>query len=210
MWQEISKIGEKLVRYGLASAHFGNISIRKGKKILITARGSLLDELERNAIVEVDLNETPEKLASAPVNRASAETVVHQKIYQTLPVSAIIHTHSPFAIIQSMICEDNMLILEDCESKYFLKEIPIITGEPGTNELANKCAQALRKQGGNHLKAVVVQGHGTFVVGRNLTEAYLIVSSLEQACRIKYFTDLYEYFRKNSYRKKEKFRRTKK
>lgn len=188
MWQEISKIGKKLVRNGLTSAHFGNISIRRKNKILITATGNLLDELDKRNIAEVDLKKTP------PAS-ASAETIVHQRIYQTLPVSAIIHTHSPFAVILSMVSsvdhdhrQEEMLILEDCESKYFLKEIPIVSGEPGTEELANKCAKALKNR-----RAVIVQGHGTFAVGKNLTEAYLIISSLEQACKIKYFTDLYSF-----------------
>lgn len=188
MWQEISKIGKKLVRNGLTSAHFGNISICRKNKILITATGNLLDELDKRSIVEVDLKKTP------PAS-ASAETIVHQRIYQTLsedrdlrPVSAIIHTHSPFAVILSIVSQEEMLILEDCESKYFLKEIPIVSGEPGTEKLANKCAEALKNR-----RAVIVRGHGTFAVGKNLTEAYLIISSLEQACKIKYFTDLYSF-----------------
>jgi len=203
MWQEISRIGKKLVLYGLASAHFGNLSIRKGKKFLITARGGLLDELDRKSIVEVSLNEMPD-------TRASAETIVHQRIYQTLPVAAIIHTHSLFAVIQSMISKRKTLLLEDCESKYFLKEIPIVTGEPGTSDLADKCTQALKKGRGDHRKAVLVQGHGTFAVGKNLTEAYVTVSSIEQACKIKYFTDLYGYLRKNCSCEEEKFKRRKK
>jgi L-fuculose-phosphate aldolase len=200
MWQEISKIGKKLVLQGLASAHFGNISIRKGKKILITAHNSLLDELDKNAFVEVDLDKPVPK-----VKKASAETIVHQRIYQNIPTSAIIHTHSPFAIIQSMISKESVLIPQDCESKYFLRGIPIVTGEPGTSELADNVAKALKNYHG-----VIVKGHGTFAYGKNLQQAYLVVCSIEQACKIKYFTDLYGYFRKNCNRKKEKFKRTEK
>lgn len=199
MWQEISKFGKKLVNFGLAGAHFGNISVRTGNKILITRSGSMLDELNKNRIVEVDLGSR-----SPVVKGASVETTVHRTIYEKTSALAVIHAHSPFAIIQSMLNKGNLLIPEDCESKYFLGEIPIITGEPGSDRLAENAAKALK----NH-KGVIVKGHGTFAIGKNLEEAYAVVSSIEQVCKIKYYTDLYGYFRKNCHSEKTNSKRTK-
>lgn len=199
MWQEISKFGKKLVNFGLAGAHFGNISVRIGDKILITRSGSMLDELDEDAIVKVDLNKPTSR-----VIRASTETIVHRAIYQRTQALAIIHGHSPFAIVQSMINKRKSLTPEDCESKYFLGEIPIITGEPGSDRLAENAAKALK----NH-KGVIVKGHGTFAIGKNLEEAYTVVSSIEQVCKIKYYTDLYGYFRKNRHSEKTNSKRTK-
>jgi len=199
MWQEISKFGKKLVNFGLAGAHFGNISVRTGDKILITRSGSMLDELNENEVVEVNLDS-----ASPMVSGASVETTVHRAIYQKTPALAVIHAHSTFAIVQSMLSKSNLLIPEDCESKYFLGEIPIIAGEPGSDKLAENAAKALR----NH-KGVIVKGHGTFAIGKNLGEAYAVASSIEQVCRIKYYTDFYGYFRKNCHSEKTNSKRTK-
>lgn len=186
MWKEISKFGKKLVDYGLAGAHFGNISVRVGNKILITRSGVMLDELDEKAVIRADLNKpVPSE------SRASAETLVHQVIYQKTRAQAIIHAHSPFAIVQSMVVKSKLLACEDCESKYFLKGIPIVSGEPGSRELAQKSAQALK----NH-RGVIVRGHGTFGVGKDLKEAYLTVSSIEQSCKIKYFADLVSSFKR--------------
>ncbi len=202
MKKEISKIGKKLVLQGLASAHFGNISVRKGKQILITAHGTLLNEIDHKVLVKVDFNQPGVKLfpgKSVPkVSKASAETIVHLSIYQKTPARTIIHTHSPFAVIQSMISEGSIILPQDCESKYFLRGIPVVTGEPGTKELANNVAVALK-----NYRGVLVKGHGTFARGDNLQEAYTVVCSIEQACKIKYFTELYGYFRKDCNCKKE-------
>ena len=113
MWRQISKFGKKLVSYGLAGAHFGNISVRTGNKILITCAGSMLDELDENAIVTVNLNKPTPRSA-----KASAETKVHLAIYKKTSAAAIIHGHSSFAIVQSMISKNKTLVPQDCESKY--------------------------------------------------------------------------------------------
>ena len=199
MWQEISKFGKKLVNYGLAGAHFGNISVRTGNKILITRSGSMLDELNQDAIVEVTLGRMSSLAADA-----SVEMPVHRAIYEKTSALAVIHAHSPFAIVQSMLSKGNLLIPEDCESKYFLQGVPIVTGEPGSDRLAENAAKALKKH-----KGVIVKGHGTFAIGKNLEEAYAVVSSIEQVCKIKYYTDLYGYFRKNCRSEKTNFKRTK-
>jgi L-fuculose-phosphate aldolase len=46
MWQEIAKFGKKLVERDLVESQFGNISVRKGEKMLITKRGFALDEIK--------------------------------------------------------------------------------------------------------------------------------------------------------------------
>jgi len=58
-------------------------------------------------------------------------------------------------------------------------EIPVVGGEPGTDEIARNVAEALR---GSHI--VIVRGHGTFAAGKTLDEAYIYTSIAEYACRI--------------------------
>lgn len=179
MWQEIKRFGQKLVYYGLTHSHFGNISIRRGDKILITRSGSLLDEINENMVVEVEL--------ARPTSFdliASSETIVHRQIYQQTSALAVIHVHSPFAVILSFLSPAETLTPTDTESKYFLHEIPLVTGGIGSAELATNVARALQDH-----KAVIVRGHGSFAQGKILEEAYVNICSVEHACKVKYFCD---------------------
>lgn len=97
-WQEIARFGRKVVSSGLTSSRFGNISILQDDKIFITATGSMLDELDSSTVVEVDLQHACEM-----DKIASIETCVHRAIYLKTSKTAIIHTHSPYAVALSML-----------------------------------------------------------------------------------------------------------
>jgi L-fuculose-phosphate aldolase len=181
MWREISKFGKKMVQCGLTHSHFGNISVRVGNKLIITRSSSMLDEIDENMVVELDLDK-----ASSFDTIASSETIVHRHIYKETSALAIIHAHSAFAIVQSMISSTNLLIPTDCESKYFLHEIPIITGGVGSRELAQNAANALKDH-----KGAIIKEHGPIAIGKIIEEAFVTICSIEHACKVKYFTDLF-------------------
>ncbi|OPY37698.1 MAG: L-fuculose phosphate aldolase [Methanoregula sp. PtaU1.Bin051] len=56
---------------------------------------------------------------------------------------------------------------------------PVVTGMPGTNELAEKVAKGL-----SVAQAVIARGHGTFAGSRTLDEAYVFTSLAEHAYRV--------------------------
>ncbi len=179
-WQNIAKFGKKLVEQGLVESQFGNISIRRGDKMLITRSGVPLDELKKNSIVELDIDE------SSDLDRiASSETIVHRNIYKYTQALAIIHAHPMFAVIESMLLEKEIIVPINIEGEYFLREIPVVRGASGTSELAQSTAQAL----GSH-KGTIVFGHGTFTVGKTLEEAYFVTALIEQSCKIRYYFDM--------------------
>lgn len=180
MWREIAKYGKMLVERDLVSGHFGNISIRAGNRILITRTGAKLDELDENSVVEVEL----EKPTSFDLI-ASTETVVHREVYKQTSALAIIHAHSPFAVVESMLLKKKYLEPVDTEGQYFLHRIPVISGAMGSKELAAGVAGALREH-----KGVIVQGHGTFAAGKILEEAFVFTSMIEHSSKLKYYRDL--------------------
>ncbi len=180
MWQNMAKFGKKLVDHGLVEAHFGNISIRTGRKMLITRSGFALDEIDENNIVELDFD----KSSSLDII-ASSEILVHRTIYKNTSALAIIHAHSPFAVIVSLLADQNMMIPLDIEGQYFLHEIPVVRGSAGTPELAKNTSDALKDH-----KGVLVLGHGTFAIGKILEEAYVITAQIEHSCKVKYYCDL--------------------
>ncbi len=174
-WQEIARFGRKLVISGLTSSRFGNISLLEGDKIIITCTGSMLDELEERTVVEVDL--------SSPCDRdriASSETCVHRSIYQNTANTAIIHTHSPYAVALSLL-ERKAVAPLDSEGLLFLGTMPIVEGQIGTNELAVAASFALQTH-----KACIARGHGVFAAGNSLSDAYTAACMAEHSSQVRY------------------------
>jgi L-fuculose-phosphate aldolase len=187
MWHEMAKFGKKLVDRGLVESRFGNISIRKGDKMLITTGGSYLDDITEKNVVEIDIDKS-----SSLDSIASSETIVHRMIYQKNPALAIIHVHPSFAVIESLLAENDMIVPLNVEGQYFLREIPVVRGTAGTHELAKKTAQALLDH-----KGVIVFSHGTFTIGKTLDEAYFITGQIEHGCKLKYYYDMAKNSPKN-------------
>ena len=61
----------------------------------------------------------------------------------------------------------------------FCPVIPVVSGEPGSQEVADTVSDALISS-----KLVIARGHGTFAAGKTLDEAYLYTSLCEHACRV--------------------------
>jgi L-fuculose-phosphate aldolase len=184
MWQEIAKYGRKLVEHGLVESHFGNISVRVGDKILITRSGTALDEITRDNVVEVELEE-----ASSLDVIASSETVVHREIYRRTQALAVIHAHCPYAVVESLLAGVGRFIEPvDSEGQYFLGKVPVIEGGIGSPKLATNTAEAL-----SEYRGAVVCGHGTFAAGKTLGEAYILTTQIEHSCKVKYLYELLSF-----------------
>ena len=177
-WQEIARVGRKMISAGLTSSRFGNISTRRGEKIFITATGSSLDELDESQIVAVDLT------GPCP-GTASSETCVHRAIYGETAAGAVIHTHSPFAVALSLL-EQEMVEPVDSEGIHFLGAMPVVEGGFGSEELARKVSVALRDH-----PACIARGHGVFASGKSLNEAYTVVSMAEHSAQVRYLVETY-------------------
>lgn len=179
-WQEIARFGRKVVSSGLTSSRFGNISILRDDKIFITATGSMLDELDSSTVVEVDLEHACEM-----DKIASIETCVHRAIYLKTSKTAIIHTHSPYAVALSML-EVGAVEPIDSEGVLLLGEMPIIEGQLGSDNLARAASLALQ----SHL-ACIVRGHGVFAAGWSLREAYTTACMAEHSSQVRYLVNCY-------------------
>lgn len=181
MWQEIAKYGRKLVEHGLVESNFGNISVRAGDSMLITRTGAALDEITENSVVEVNIRD----ISSLDII-ASSESVVHREIYRRTSALAIIHAHCLYAVVESLLAgPDGTILPVDSEGQYFLGEIPVVAGGIGSSKLAENLAKALSSSRGT-----VVYSHGTFAIGRTLTDAYIVTTQLEHSCKVKYLYEL--------------------
>jgi L-fuculose-phosphate aldolase len=172
--EQFRAIGRDLFVAGLISSHGGNMSVRQGDRILITRRGSMLARLEERDVIETALDEN-----DANVTLASTEIVVHRAIYQATSALAVVHTHPPYAIAQSLVKDE--IVPVDSEGSYLLHKVPVVAAQltAGSKEVAELLPAWLKEY-----DLVMLRGHGPFAIGHLLEEAYQLTSVLEMACRI--------------------------
>ena len=150
------------------------MSVRMGDRILITRRGSMLAQLEERDIISTGLEEN-----DANVMLASTEIGVHRAIYQGTSAQAIVHTHPPYAIARSLVCDEVVPI--DSEGSYLLHKVPVVAAEltAGSKEVATLLPQWLKEY-----DVIMLRGHGPFAIGHLLEEAYQLTSVFEMTCKI--------------------------
>jgi L-fuculose-phosphate aldolase len=166
---EVERIGKRLFAEHLVGGNFGNISIRnEDAGFLIKRTGAYLDVAGELVFVPIE--------GDAP-KEASSEYRVHREVYKKTPHRAIVHAHPPAAIAASLVL--NQIVPEDSEGQMLCPVIPVVTGSPGSQEIADNVASAMVGS-----KLVIVRGHGSFAAGKTLDEAYLYTSLAEHSCRV--------------------------
>jgi len=166
---EFERIGKRLFAEHLVGGNFGNISVRNTDDgFLIKRTGAYLDVAGEPVFVSLN-GEAPRE--------ASSEYRVHREVYKLTRHLAIVHAHPPAAIAASLVLD--RIVPEDSEGQMLCPVIPVVTGAPGSQEIADNVAAALLGT-----KLVMVRGHGSFAAGNTLDEAYLYTSLAEHACRV--------------------------
>jgi L-fuculose-phosphate aldolase len=166
---EFERIGKRLFAEHLVGGNFGNISVRNGPAgFYIKRTGAYLDTATEPVLVPFEGNVPAE---------ASSEYRVHREVYRKTPCLAIVHAHPPAAVALSLVRDE--IRPEDSEGIMFCPVIPVVSGAPGSQEIADTVSDALVSS-----KLVIARGHGTFAAGRTLDEAYLYTSLCEHACRV--------------------------
>jgi L-fuculose-phosphate aldolase len=165
---EFERIGKRLFAEHLVGGNFGNMSVRSGNGFFIKRTGTCLDIAAEPVFVPM--------IGDAP-KEASSEYRVHRAVYARTSHAAIVHAHPPYAVAASLVMDS--ILPEDSEGEMFCPLIPVVTGAPGTQEVADNVAQGL-----SSVKLVIARGHGTFSVGATLDEAYVFTSLAEHSCRV--------------------------
>jgi L-fuculose-phosphate aldolase len=166
---EFERIGKRLFAEHLVGGNFGNVSVRKGDDgFYIKRTGAYLDVATEPVFVPL-VGDVP--------HGASSEYRVHREVYRKTPHLAIVHAHPPAAVALSLVRDE--VLPEDSEGIMFCPVIPVVSGAPGSQEIADTVSAALGRS-----KLVIARGHGTFAAGKTLDEAYLYTSLAEHACRV--------------------------
>lgn len=173
-------VGKDLFLAGINNSHSGNLSIRKENTLVITRTGAMLGHLEQKDLVETSLEQDDEY---SPL--ASVELPVHRAIYQNTTARAIVHAHPVFATATSLV--QDQITPVDAEAAYLLGQVPVLGASEtiASQEVAQQLPILLQKH-----KIVVVKGHGSFAVGKDLEEAFKYTNSLENSCKIAYYAKM--------------------
>jgi L-fuculose-phosphate aldolase len=177
IYNEFKRVGEDLAQLGLTSSHGGNMSLRHQGKIVITTHFAMMGRLDPADLAEVPVREVPDSLLS----EVSKDVALHQLIYRFTPAGAVIHVHPAHAVALSL--NSDLITPRDQEGSVFLREIPVIR----TEETDSKAPQLLQTHTG-----IMVRGHGSYVVGRTLTEALAYTSALGFTCKVAYLAKALE------------------
>ncbi len=183
--QAILETGKVIADSGLVSGTWGNLSIRLSNPglFLITPSGVPYHKLTAEDLVVVDLQG---RVVSGNL-KPSSETPLHKTIYRERQnVSAIVHTHSPYASVLSVTRKFLPPILEEMAQLLGggVRVAPYALA--GTDELA----VAVMKVLGEHDVAALLANHGLVGIGSSLDEALLICQIIEKGAMVYLFSQL--------------------
>ncbi|HXG42481.1 MAG TPA: class II aldolase/adducin family protein [Dehalococcoidia bacterium] len=162
--RQLQEVGRMLWEAGLVSSHGGNLSLRlTDGAVVITSHGSMLGRLDTGSLVV---------LGREGGRQPSSDTDIHLAVYEATPAGAVVHAHPRHAIALSL-SDQGDLEPPDLEGRHYLgKRVPVVGGR-------EHVAEALCD-----FPIVVVRGHGSYARGRDLWEALLYTSVLEESAQV--------------------------
>lgn len=174
--KNIIEIGKKLGTKNMSPGTSGNISVRFGKNILISASGTCLYELDENDIVLMDMNSNVLEGDKKP----SSEKHLHARIYQMRPdINAIVHCHAPY-VSTFAVCHKPLSRPIISENVFYFGEIPLADyAMPSSDELVENTAKFFDMH-----DAVLMANHGIIIGGKNINDAYYKMETVEVYAQI--------------------------
>ncbi len=175
---EVVKGAKAIFAKGLVESGEGNVSVRNGKKdeLFITPSFNQYDTLKKDEIVHLNFEGTPLSAGKLP----STEAKMHIAIYKSRPkVQAVIHTHSPFATMLSIVRKSIPIIME--EMFIFLGGSVEVSefGEAHTIEIGEVALNALGIK-----NAALLGNHGVIVCGKSLDHAVKFAELVEKLAKV--------------------------
>ena len=174
--QSVQSTSISMASKGLATGSSGNVSLRLGDHLLITASGVPYETLSTSQIVEIDCDGTK----YSGTSNASSEWRMHAEIYRMRQdVEAIVHTHSPFATAAAVVFR-SVRVVHD-EGRILFGETLSVSAHapPGSWDLARAVVEALADG-----KATLIGHHGAVAVGPTLQEALILAQKVEEAAQL--------------------------
>jgi len=181
--ESITEYSNLLYQRGLVGAAGGNVSIREGDNILITAGGKSLRNITTDEILVLDMQE---KLIEGRKDlKPSKEASLHINIYRAREdVDCVIHVHPVYAT--SFAVSGETIPMVTASSKLKLIGIPFIEyADPGSDKLAAQVYQGVSRAPLNTC-AVLLESHGLIAFSSGIENCFNIAELVEETARIAY------------------------
>ncbi|GBQ88213.1 methylthioribulose 1-phosphate dehydratase [Asaia krungthepensis] len=180
--QDVIQAGERMDQRGWVPATAGNLSRRlEDGRIAITRSGGHKGFLTVPDVIEID----PAGRPIDPMQKSSAETLLHTQLYAADPlIGAVLHGHSVAATVLSMALAGSSLTLAGYELlKVFegqsthdtVIDVPVFDNDQDIARLATVVAPRL----GAMPAGYIIRGHGVYVWGRDMKMALARLEGLE-------------------------------
>ncbi|MEU9275530.1 class II aldolase/adducin family protein [Streptomyces sp. NPDC048342] len=170
----VADVCRRLGAAGLLIGTAGNVSVRVGDRVAVTATGAVLAQLTAGQVTVVDLDG---KVVAGTLQPTS-ELDLHLGVYRRHGAAAVVHTHAPMATALSCVLDElpcvhyQLLALGGT-----VRVAPYATF--GTPELAESVLTALDGR-----SAALMANHGSVTVGPTLDKAVENALLLEWACGV--------------------------
>jgi L-ribulose-5-phosphate 4-epimerase len=181
--EQVASLHAELVRYGLVVWTGGNISGRvPGEDLfVIKPSGVDYDDLAPDTMILCTLDGTvvPGSIGSA--RAASSDTAAHAYVYRNMPqVGGVVHTHSTYATAWAARAEAIPCVVTAIADE-FGGDIPVgpfaIIGD---DSIGRGIVTTLS---GHRSRAVLMQNHGLFTIGKDARDAVKAAVMAEDAAR---------------------------
>lgn len=180
--RELIEAGRFIHAKGWVPATSGNFSARlPDGRIAITASGRHKGLLTESDILLIDATGS-----SLDGRKPSAETLLHTALYRRYPgVGAVLHPHSPGAVLLSRLCSDHVILtnyellkaLPGITTHQTRVLIPVFENDQDIARLAAVVDDYIDRHGPIH--AYIIAGHGFYTWGATVNDALRHVEALE-------------------------------
>jgi L-ribulose-5-phosphate 4-epimerase len=176
---QVATLHAELTRWQLVAWTAGNVSARVPDRdlLVIKASGVTYDELSADTMVVCDLDGVLVEGEHAP----SSDTAAHAYVYRHMPeVGGVVHTHSTYATAWAARGEPIPCVLTMVADE-FGGDIPVGPfALIGDDSIGRGIVETLRA---SRSKAVLMQNHGPFTVGKDARAAVKAAVLLEDVAR---------------------------
>lgn len=178
---EVVKYSRLVYERGLVTAAGGNVSMRCGQYIMLTASGVSLRDIDASSVLICGLDgavlENPGSI------KPTKEWQFHVSIYAQYPgIDSVIHVHPPYAVAYTYHGKEIPMVTGSAEMK--LKHVPNVPYEwPGSKTLADTVTETV-KAAGENCHGVVLQRHGIIAYEKGMSACFDTAELIEDTARI--------------------------
>jgi L-ribulose-5-phosphate 4-epimerase len=180
---DVAALHAELVRYGLVIWTGGNISGRVpgADLFVIKPSGVLYDDLAPENMILCDLDGIPVPGSPGSDRSPSSDTAAHAYVYRNMPeVGGVVHTHSTYATAWAARAESIPCVITAMADE-FGGDIPLgpfaIIGD---DSIGRGIVATLT---GHRSRAVLMQNHGVFTIGKDAKDAVKAAVMTEDVAR---------------------------